>query len=326
VDRLPCFPILIAPACELTGVRQGDYSRNAGIMADTLIKARDITGFDGIYVSRDNWIFYEALGGEMIFSEDDEPNGKGILLNSIIDFRQLNVPDPNSAPGMNIVLDAARKVVERAGNDYYIQANIDCGPFTMAAILRGAQNFLLDIVMEDEQEVNDFLNFCTDVLIAYGKAMIATGVHGIQYGDSTASLLSPDLYEKFALPHQKRSLEAFANQDTDIWLHICGDSRHILHFLRDIDFQGFEVDAKVDLMEARKLLGTKCLKGNLDTTFLLSEGPENVYNATLEMLNKANMKTGFVVSPGCGVARMTPLENLRAMVRACENFRNGKEA
>ena len=323
VDRLPCFPILIAPACELTGIRQGDYSRNAGIMADTLIKARDITGFDGIYVSRDNWIFHQALGGEMVFPEDDEPYGKGILLNSVCDFRQLNIPDPCSAPGMNIVLEAARRVVERAGKDYYIQANIDCGPFTMAAILRGAQNFLLDIVMEDEQEVNDFLNFCTDVLIAYGKAMIETGVHGIQYGDSTASLLSPDLYEKFALPHQIRSLKALANRDADIWIHICGDTRHILHFLRDLDFQGFELDAKACLIEARKLLGTKCLKGNLDTTFLLSQSAENVYQATLEMLNKANMRTGIVVSPGCGVARKTPLENLRAMIRACEEYSTG---
>lgn len=320
VDRLPYFPILIAPACELTGIKQGNYSRNAEMMADTLIEARELVGMDGIYVSRDNWVCYEALGGEMTFPEDDEPIGKEILLGSLGEFRKLEIPNPESAPGMKTVLAAARKVVEAVGGDYYIMANIDCGPFTMAGILRGAQNFLLDIVMEDEQVVKDFLEFCTDVVIAYGKAMIATGVHGIQYGDSTASLLSPDLYEKFALPYQKRSIEAFANQDTDIWIHICGDSRHILHFLRDLDFQGFEVDAKVDLCESRSLLGTKCLKGNMDTTFLLTESAENVYNATLGMLEKASMKTGIVVSPGCGVARMTPLENLRAMMRACENY------
>jgi uroporphyrinogen-III decarboxylase len=53
-----------------------------------------------------------------------------------------------------------------------------------------------------------FLCFCTDVVEAYGKAMIATGVHGIQYGDSTASLVGPELYQKFVLPNQKKSIDA----------------------------------------------------------------------------------------------------------------------
>ena len=321
VDRLPCFPILIAPACELTGIKQGDYSRNADVMADTLIRARELIGSDGIYVSRDNWICYEALGGEMIFPEDDEPNGRGILLESMSDFRKLNVPDPVSAPGMSTVIAAARKVVEGVGKEYYIQANIDCGPFTMAGILRGTQNFLLDIIIQDEQEVQSFLEFCTEVVISYGKAMIATGVTGIQYGDSTASLISPDLYEKFALPWQEKSLRALANPNTDLWLHICGDTRHILHFLDDLEFQGFEVDAMVDLSEAHQHLGRKALKGNLDTTFLLRESEESVYKATLKMLKKGNFTTGLVVSPGCGVARMTPLGNLRAMMHACEDHR-----
>ena len=321
VDRLPSFPILIASACELTGVKQSDYSQDAVVMADTLIKARELIGTDGIYVSRDNWICYEALGGEMTFPEDDEPNGKGALLESVSDFRKLRVPDPVSAPGMSTVLAAARKVVEAVGNDCYIQANIDCGPFTMAAILRGTQNFLIDIVTEDERKVHSFLEFCTEVVIAYGKAMIATGVHGIQYGDSTASLISPDLYEKFALPYQERSLSALANRETDLWVHICGDTRHILHFLSNLDFQGFEVDARVDLNEARERLGSKALKGNLNTTFLLRENEETVYKATLEMLIKGNFKTGLVVSPGCGVPRMTPLGNLQAIMRACEVYR-----
>jgi uroporphyrinogen decarboxylase len=321
VDRLPFFPILIAPACQLTGVRQGDYSQDSEIMADTLIRARDLIGADGIYVSRDNWIFYEALGGEMFFPQNDEPTGKGILLKSISEFRELHIPDPDSAPGMHTVLDAARKVVDREGNKCYIQANIDCGPFTMAAILRGTQNFLMDIIMEDESELHDFLDFCARAVIAYGKAMISTGVHGIQYGDAAAGLVSPDLYEKYVLPYQEKSLRELKNEETDLWVHICGDCRHILHFLRNLDFQGFEVDDKVALNDARRLLGGKTLKGNLNTTLLLTEDADSVYEATCQMLHKSAFTTGLVVSPGCGVPRMTPLENLQAMMRACEDYK-----
>lgn len=322
IDRIPTFPILLAPACRLLGIKQRDYNLNPEIMAGTLVKARDLIGNDGIYVSRDNWVYHQALGGDLTFPEDDESYSKKTILKSVKEYTALRVPDPETAPGMRTLLAAARKVVREVGDRYYIQANIDCGPFSLAAVLRGAQNFMLDLVTENDQMLRGFLDFCTEVVVSYGKAMIATGVHGIQYGDSTASLISPEHYQKFALPYQQKSVQALAGKNCDIWIHICGDTRHLLHLLKGLNIQGFEVDAKVEMTAARKLLGDKiALKGNLDTTFLLRESPEAVYKATQDILKSGNFKTGIVMSPGCGVARMTPLDNLKAMVRACADYK-----
>ena len=69
VDYTPNFPILIAPACQLVGVKLGGYFQDPKVMAETLIEARALCGFDGIYVSRDNWVYHEAMGGEMVFQE-----------------------------------------------------------------------------------------------------------------------------------------------------------------------------------------------------------------------------------------------------------------
>ncbi|MBN1836252.1 MAG: uroporphyrinogen decarboxylase family protein [Spirochaetales bacterium] len=322
IDRVPQFPILIAPACQLVGVKQRDYSLDPEVMADTLIRARDLLDTDGIYVSRDNWVYHEALGGELIFPEDDEPYSKQTVLPSVKEFRKLRVPDPQTAPGMKTLLAAARKVVAAVGDRYYIQANIDCGPFSLAAVLRGAESFLLDLMTENERDLEEFLDFCTEVVVAYGKAMITTGVHGIQYGDSTASLVGPEHYERFALPYQERSVDALIGPECDVWIHICGKTDHLLHFLRPLPIQGFEVDAKVPMTTARRLLGDKiAIKGNLDTTFLLRQTPQEVYDATMGILREGDFRTGIVMSPGCGVARMTPLENLRAMTRACADYR-----
>jgi uroporphyrinogen decarboxylase len=277
---------------------------------------------DGIYVSRDNWVYHEALGGELIFPEDDESYSTKPILDSIDGFHRLRVPDPENAPGMKTLLAAARKVVAEAGDQYYIQANIDCGPFSLAAVLRGAQQFLLDLVTEDEKDLRALLDFCTEVVIAYGRAMIATGVHGIQYGDSTASLVGPEHYQKFALPYQQRSVDALAGNSCDIWIHICGNTEHLLQFLSPLNIQGFEVDAKVEMVTARRLLCEKiALKGNLDTTFLLKKNPDEIYQATLQILKSGEFKTGIIMSPGCGVPRMTPLENLTAMARACTDYK-----
>lgn len=322
LDRIPHFPILIAPACQLLGVRQRDYSLDPEVMADTLIRARQLLEADGLYVSRDNWVYHQALGGELFFPEDDEPYSKRTLLSSVKEFRQLRVPDPQTAPGMQTLLAAARRVVREVGEDYYIQANIDCGPFSLAAVLRGAEAFLLDLMTEDEQHLREFLEFCTEVVVAYGQAMIATGVHAIQYGDSTASLVGPEHYRRFALPYQEKSVHALAGRGCDLWIHICGKTDHLLHYLKPLEIQGFEVDAKVPMTTARRLLGDRiAIKGNLDTTFLLQQTPEAVYEATTEILSRGDFRTGLIMSPGCGVARMTPLENLRAMGRACADYR-----
>ncbi len=176
VDRIPTFPILLAPACQLTGVPQGRYMTDPVVMADTLLRARALCEFDGIYVSRDNWVYHQALGGELTFPDDDESFSRTPLLTSIRDFRRLRVPDPASAPGMQPLLAVARRVMAAVGRDFYIQANIDTGPFSLGAVLRGTQDFLMDLSTESESDLRDFLGFCTEVVIAYGKAMIATGV------------------------------------------------------------------------------------------------------------------------------------------------------
>jgi len=319
VDRIPVFPILLAPACELTGVRQRDYNLDPSIMADTLLRAREMCAFDGIYVSRDNWVCHEALGGDLTFPENDESFTKLPLLGSLRDWRSLSIPDPENAPGMRTLLDAARKVMAAAGDRSYVQANIDTGPFSLAAVLRGTENFLMDLATADQQDVRELLAFCTEVVIAYGKAMIATGVHGIQYGDATASLISPADFAKHVLPWQERSLRALGGNGCDLWVHICGKTDHIMPLMRNLPFQGFEVDAKVDMSVARGFLGDRiALKGNLDTTFLLQRSPDEVYAACRRIL-ETGPTSGVILSPGCGVPRMTPLANLRAMVRAAED-------
>jgi uroporphyrinogen decarboxylase len=276
-------------------------------------------GFDGIYVSRDNWVYHEALGGQLSFPEDDESFARSPLLDSLTAWRSLSIPDPERAPGMRTLLEAARNVMAAAGDRFYVQANIDTGPFSLAAVLRGTETFLLDLAISHENDLRSLLEFCTEVVIAYGKAMIATGVHGIQFGDSTASLVSPADFQRFVLPYEKRALDALRWTDGDLWVHICGKTDHLLPLMLALPFQGFEVDSRVEMRQARRLLGERiALKGNLDTTFLLQRSAREVLNECRRILDSGPFSTGVILSPGCAVPRMTPLANLRAMGQAAE--------
>ncbi len=321
VDKIPVFPILLAPACRIAGVKQRDFFTDPEILADTLIKARDILGFDGIYVSRDNWVYHEALGGKLEYPEDNETFSKEVILKRMNDFRSLSVPDPWNAPGMKTVLTAAKIVVEKTGGKYYIQANIDCGPYSLASVLRGAEPFIIDLFDQNRKDVEEFLGFCTDVVVSYGKAMIGTGVHAIQMGDATASLLGEDHFREFALPYLNDALERLSGPECDLWVHICGNTEHLLPLLKDLPMDGFEVDALVNINTARKLIGDRiALKGNMDTSFLLRASEDEVYKKSMELLESGPFKTGIILSPGCGVPKMTPEENLSAMLRASRDY------
>lgn len=324
LDRFPTFPISIASSCALTGTPQGRYSLDPNVLAHTLLQVREMFDFDGIYVSRDNWIYHAALGGELSFPEDDEPFSSRPLLQSPSEHTRLRIPEPERAPGMQTLLKAAREVVRAAGGEYYIQANIDTGPFSLGAELMGLEKFLLAVSTLEETEVRSYLDFCTSVVIAYGEAMIETGVHGIQYGDACASLVSPEMYRSFVLPYQEETVERLTGKDCDLWIHICGNTEHLLPSVATLAIDGFEVDAKVPLSTARKLIGNRiALKGNIDTTFLLQRSPEEIYEETLRILGDYAEESGLIFSPGCGVPRMTPRENLEASVSACRDFSPG---
>lgn len=182
-------------------------------------------------MSRDNRVFHQAFGGTLNFPEDDEPHAAEPLLSSMGDFRSLALPEPARAPGMSMIIEAARQVVRARGREYYIQSNLDSGPFGLGAELMGLEKFLLAVSSGDKDEVAKYLDFCTQAVIDYGQAMIAAGVHGIQYGDACASLVGPEMYREYVLPYQRRTVEELADGGCDLWIHICGKTEHLLPFV-----------------------------------------------------------------------------------------------
>ena len=323
VDRIPVFPIQIASACQMMGVRQKEYFLDPEVMSTTLVAAGRALYFDGIYISRDNWVYHEALGGALVYPDDDETYARQVVLPDFRDYTKLQIPDPASAPGMKTVLAAARKTVEESRGEFYLQANIDTGPFSLAAVLRGTQQFIMDLHDERPEDIRDFLRFCTDVVVAYGRAMIATGVDAIQMGEATAGLLGDQLFREYVLPYLVESVERLSNTSScDRWVHICGNSAHLLPLLRQVPMEGFELDSDVDMRAAKEILGGGiALKGNVNTSFLLHASEEEVYEACITLLREGQFATGIILSPGCGVPKMTPPSNLRAMVRASKDYR-----
>ena len=319
-DRVPVLASSLANAIWLKSVPQRRFHTDAAVLARTVIDVAREFGIDGVYVSSDNWIIHEALGGGVVFPDDDEPWGANMpLLKDRDALRHLHVPDPEKDGRMPLMLDAARRVVEEVGHELFVEANIDSGPFQLFLTLRGSEDGCLEAVQEPEK-TREFMEFATETLIAYGRAMAGTGVHAIQFGESSASLVSPALYRDLILSYDQRVIAALQQEGVAVFLHVCGRSSHLNQLLAASGADCLEVDSPVDLEELFTSVGPKmAIRGNVDT-ILLQNGPvEEIAEAARVCLSKAaKPDRRFILSPGCGVPKYTPPEHVRTLVAVAE--------
>ena len=280
------------------------------------LKLRELR-LDGAYISSDNWIVHGALGGQIDFPEDDEPWGRGPVLDDWAKLDDLAVPDPQRDGRMPFMLAAARKAIELGAGELFIEANIDSGPFQMAGILRGAEALMYDLILAPDQ-VHRLLEFCTEVVTDYGAAMARTGVDAVQFGDSTASLVSREAYLEFVKPYQRRAVAAIRDAGAYPFLHVCGNSNHVSGELAEAGAACVEIDAPADLGRTMEVFGDRAvIRGNVATT-LIEKGPlEEIRRAARQCVRSARGGR-LILSPGCGVPKGTPREHIRALVAVAE--------
>jgi uroporphyrinogen decarboxylase len=327
-DRVPVLASALANAVWLRGVPQRQLHQDPVVLAESVVSAARAFGADGVYVSSDNWIIHEALGGKVFFPEDDEPWGSGApLLSDWNVLAGLSVPDPHRAGRMPMMLQAARRVVQAVGDELFVEANIDSGPFQLLLSLRGSEEGCLDAVQRPPQ-LEEFMSFATQVIIAYGRAMARTGVHAIQFGESSAGLVSPDMYRELILPCDRKIIAALQSEGVKVFLHVCGRSTHLRHLLAQTGADCLELDAMVDLDEMFEAVGDRiAIRGNVDTMLLQNGPPDQIERAARQCIEKAARgRRRFILSPGCGVPKYTPLDHVRSLVAAAERSGAGVSA
>ena len=186
------------------------------------------------------------------------------------------------------------------------------GPAAEAADLRGVNNFLLDI-MDDEDYVCGLMDLCVQVGIDFAQAQIEAGADTIGIGDAVASQLSPRIYNRLVQPREKQMVDAVHQSGARVRLHICGNIKHLLPGIAGLGVDILDVDHMVDMAEARKAVGNKAaLAGNLDPVAgVCNSDPERIRAATREVYNKVN--NPYMIAAGCEVPAATPPENLKAL-------------
>ncbi|MEI7990495.1 MAG: uroporphyrinogen decarboxylase family protein [Chloroflexota bacterium] len=320
-DRVPLAPSFLTRTAKLAGVRQYDYHTNPEVLASAQIAHCDHYDFDGVYISSDNVIMYEALGGKIFFPDENSyPFWTDPILTGSHDLSKLSIPDPTRDGRMPLVIEAARIAVERVGARRFVLANIDTGPFSLACTLMGIDNAMAYLV-EKPEEMKTIFDFCSEVAIAYGIGMAKSGCHGIQFGEATASLIGRRRYEELVWQYDCKVIRELKKLGVYVFLHVCGNSTPIFDLMVESGADCLEFDSLVDIAWAKEKAGRKvALKGNINTTYFIMMSPDEMMAECKRIITAAKEGGGFILCGGCEVPADTPHEILQVLRRSVDEF------
>jgi uroporphyrinogen-III decarboxylase len=176
-----------------------------------------------------------AFGCEIVQPHDAHPWVRP-LITDFSDIRRLKRPKVTDGL-LGKALEATMYITEKTGDSYPIRMVNIQGPLTNAGYLLGDSELLL-AMYDHPKEVHFLLGLITDLMIEFVHAQRALVgefnpiVHcpdwipdggGIGIPDDYAGVISPVLYEEFALPYNNRLSREFGG----VGIHSCGCSEGV---------------------------------------------------------------------------------------------------
>ena len=119
------------------------------------------------------------------------------------------------------------------------------------ADLRGVESMFMDL-MDNPQMYVEAAGTIIDNQIRFARAQVAAGADMIGVGDAVASLVSPQMYEQFVLPFEKRLFDAIHEAGAAVKLHICGDVTNSVGLMAKTGCDVLDLDWMVPLKESRR--------------------------------------------------------------------------
>jgi uroporphyrinogen decarboxylase len=323
-DKTPVMLHNFMMAAREANISMGSFRENPKLIAQAFIHAVEKYDYDAILVDVDTVTLAGSLGVPVDFPEKEPAPTSGALLDSLEDLNKLQRPKVENYRYIQNWLEAVRLLRQHFGNEILIRGNCDQAPFSLASMLRGANNLMLDFYLAEPQRIIELLEYCTEATCQFIRLMSQAGAHMLSNGDSVASpeMISPEQYEEFALPYEKRVIEVAHQQGLPYALHICGNTDMILERMLKSNADAFEIDYKTDNKKAFDILYNQAtFIGNIDPSGVIALGtPDLVRRKTTELLDIFSTTNRFILNSGCAIPAITPEENIFALIETARNY------
>ena len=322
-DRIPVCLHNFMMAAREAGIPMEKYRADPKAIAQAHLQAWEKYGHDCLVIDTDTTMLAEAMGAESECAPDEPGRIVRPAIRSLAEVDRLKVINPEAAGRIPAILEGVRLLAKQVGNEVAIRGNADQMAFDLACMVRGTEEFLMDLALEPENPaVHQLLEVCYQGHLAVHRALMKAGAHLTSFGDSLAGpdVVSPKMFNQFAQPYEQRMIKELVAEGTFTVVHICGDTTKILPFLAQYDFCGVELDYKTDAMRAKSTVGVRhVLFGNIDPSGVIARGsPQEVREATRQLISAWKPGGYFILNAGCAIPPTTPPENIRALIEAAE--------
>ena len=332
-DHVPTCAFLWDHAAIVADVSCSDVRGDARVATMAYTKCYEKYQPDGLVSHHDRlWQYgdWQPGTGELTVEcpEYDQPSILGQYWKAPEDAFTCSPPDPHSKKESPYFWRNVEHIVQlqESIGDRAVVFAMHHGIFSVATLLRGATDFMLDLV-ENPEAAHKMMDITTSVMIEKLKVWIDHGARFFMQGEPCPSceLISPKHYREFALPYHQRLHEEARQYAKNKYgarfyscLHICGNNTLILDQMAQAGADAISLDQRVDLAVAKeKVAGKVSIMGNIETTDALLLGtPEIVEEVTKTAIQKCGQGGGFVIAPGCAVPIPAPFRNVRAMFDA----------
>lgn len=313
IDRIGVIPFIGEISGRLTGISSREYWHDAKKMVEADIAAFNRLGHDELSVGPNTCGILEVLGGKVVYPEEGMPYFDGRFLTDYKMLDKMEPVCPETSERLLFFRETLERMKEAADGVVDIAPSIG-GPFTIAANLRGVEYFLRDLRKEPEQVkrllrlVTDTVKLCVDMLAPYAD--------GFRMADPVASpaLISPKYFKEMVYPYHVEIMK-YVEEKTGKApsLHICGNTKKVWEYFREMPIRAISLDNIIDLEEAKKELGDRMtIVGNIPPVECLLEGSEEEIRAEVrrEIQLGKDSKKGYISASGCDVPYQTDFRKL----------------
>lgn len=253
-----------------------------------------------------------ALGLQIRYPKDESPSVEFHPVRQIKDLDHFRILDPLWDARIQSFIETMRMMSQNIKG--CLPGAYVTGPFTLAGLLMGASEIAMATI-ENPGLVNAALELAEEVITRYAQELVRAGAEVIAILEPTATFLSPASFKDFS----GRFINRIAGQlDTDVILHICGNTTRLIPAMADTAVQGLSLDTPVHMLDTiKKIPSDMALIGNIDPVRVMVNGsPQDVKTAVRNLWAEMKPYPNFILSTGCDLPPETPLENIAAFMEA----------
>lgn len=326
-DRVPVYPIISGASRRLIGASYKDWSNDADICAEALLKAREEFDLDCIVTLIDLSIECDAWGQELLYPEDEaaHPNYNNCVVKEIEDYAKIKKVDYRTSKRMMMHIETCKKLVEAANGEYPVVAFV-FGPLGTLSMLRNQQDMYMDLY-DDPDAVHDAAREVNETLKDYCNALMDTGVNGIMFDTlfSSGAIMSKTMWMEMEGDLVKELAAVVHDRGCLVMIHNCGQK---IYFDAQIETMNpaaisflYPPDDCADFQECKAKYGDKVTLIGCVTPASAVIGTDEEWD--LECKNNIDAMAkggGFMLATGCEYPANASFDRARRMVNIAKTY------